>query len=195
MTMLKSVPLNKDARTSIIENILKASPEQKLLGKHDEKGPALALKLSDHILGPRNKKAYRSLPAGMLNGKRLVCITSAEAGSVQIRLDEGVCHYSNWMQLDDAPATLKRSIESWMDKRTGLVKSLESAGLKVRSLINKFSNTKQLLEEIPDAFQFFPDELKHKCQDNTLPAAPPEAVQEVQKIVAASAKNLQQSAA
>lgn len=194
MAKLKSVPLNQEMRARIIKNILKASPEQKALDKHDEKGPALALKLSDNILGPRNKKAYRSLPIEMLNGNRTVDIKYGKR-TCQVKLPEGFCHHSKVMQVEGAPATLKRSILSWMEKREKFARSLYEANSKVWTLMDGLSNTSQLLEEIPDAFQFFPDELKHKAQGSTLPAVPAQAVQDVQKIVAASAKNLQKEAA
>lgn len=195
MTKLKSIPLNSTYREQIVKNIMSASPEKEAFDKHAEKGPALALKLSDHIIGPRHKKAYRSLPFGMLNGIISVKIEVEGRDCARIDMPEGTCHHSYWMKLDDAPASLKKQFSAWLDKRKMLDDAFVASKKKVKALLSGILNTKQLLEEIPDAFQFFPDELKHKCQGGALPAVPAQAVRDVQQIVAASAKNLEKDAA
>jgi len=194
MQKLKSVPLNDSTRTTIVDGIIKASPEQKALNKHKEKGRALMLKLSDLDL-KGHKKAYRSLPVEIAQGHKSVSIFNQREWCARVPLPKGTCSPKESLSIHIAPTKFKQILLDWINKNNDLTIERDQAREKVYAAIAAFNSTKELLEEIPAAMQFLPAPLKSTVNQGGLPVSANAASQEVINIVAASANNLSDSAA
>ncbi len=176
---MRSVRLSDSTRRDICDNILKKGKcaEKELKLKERERGLFIALR--DHTLG-RHKEAYLALPSKFQVTDCSISIADIPAHSWKRILihDEWIPCPVGVLVYSELPKHLQKKLIRFLaakDKVEDEVKELKDTA---RQVVFSCASTKQLLELMPEAKEFFPSYLEINATSN-LPIVAEQTVNEL----------------
>ncbi len=178
---MKSVRLTDRLRNQILRAMLAKAKFQSKKEKIKKREEALFLTLRDFTLG-KNKGAYLSLPGKLQQHELGIQITSVPGH-----------HWEHVSSTQRQPCPIKRIIFGDLNKsiQTKLIKLLDDRAAvdaedkeirrKAKSVLASCSSTKQLIESMPEAKEFLPEDLA-----KNLPIVSKETVNELRAALKAA---------
>lgn len=153
---MKSVRLSESLKTKIINNIFESSKCAAKQKKLKEKQSALFITVRDFTLG-RDKKNYLALPKKLQEIGSGITIANHPVESWLNIYGDQIPRPVTTVLWSDLPKTIQAKIIAFLKSKNEIKKEADELKTKARQVVYSCSSTKQLLEVMPDADKYIPE--------------------------------------
>ena len=153
---MKSVRLSEDLRNKIVTNICQSSRSFQKLEKLKERRAAIFISIRDFTLG-KDKDKYLSLPEKLQAFDSSIYISHVpEFDYARVGGTKTVCPVDRVI-FDDLPKTLRSRLTLYLEQKRNLEREIKEIKVKAVQVVYGCSSTKQLLETMPEADKYIPE--------------------------------------